>query len=114
MSYMETLRSRAKMIEDWKVWAKKVTYAVKTIMPDAEVYVFGSALRGDATGGSDVDVLIVSQNISEKVMERAKIKVEIEEMAGLPLYHPFEIHLATKDESGQYFGIAGKHIAKIG
>jgi len=110
---METLRLRAEMIEDWKVWAKKVAYAAKTIMPAAEVYVFGSAIRGDATGGSDIDVLIVSQNISEKALERAKLKVEIEEMAGLPLYHPFEIHLATKDESGQYFIIAGKNIAKI-
>lgn len=113
MSYMETLRSRAKMIEDWKVWSKKIAYAAKTIMPDAEVYVFGSVIRGDATGGSDIDLLIVSQNISKKALDQAKIKVEIEEMAGLPLYHPFEIHLATKDESGQYFVVAGKYIVKI-
>lgn len=113
MSYTETLRSRAKMIEDWKVWAKKIANAAKTIMPDAEVYVFGSVIMGDATGGSDIDMLIVSKNISEKALERAKIKVEIEEMAGLPLYHPIEMHLATKDESEQYFRIAGKHIVKI-
>ena len=113
MSFMEALRSRAKMIEDRKVWAKKVAYAAKIIMPDAEVYVFGSVIGEDATGGSDVDMLIVFQNISEKALERAKIKVEIKEMAGLPLYHPFEIHLASKDETEQYFIIAGKHIAKI-
>lgn len=110
---METLRSRAEIVKDWKVSAKKIANAAKTLMPDAEVYVFGSVIRGDATGGSDVDMLIVSQNISEKALEQAKIKVEIEEMAGLPLYPPFEIHLATKDKSKQYFAVAGKHIAKI-
>jgi hypothetical protein len=26
------------------------------------------------------------------------LKARIEEAAGLPLYHPFEIHLATDDE----------------
>ena len=102
------------MVEDWKVWAKKVVNAAKTIMPDARVYVFGSVIRGEATGGSDVDMLIVSQNIPGKVLEQSGIKVKIEEMAGLPIYHPFEIHLASKDESEQYIAVAGKHITKIG
>jgi hypothetical protein len=102
------------MIGDWKVWAKKVANAAKTIMPDVEVYVFGSVIRGEATGGSDIDMLIVSQNVPEKVLEQSEIKVKIEEMAGLPIYHPFEIHLASKDESEQYIAVAGKHITKIG
>ena len=114
MSYLETLRSRAKMIGDWKVWAKKVANAAKTIMPDARVYVFGSVISGEATGGSDIDMLIVSQNIPGKALEQSGIKVKIEDMAGLPIYHPFEIHLATRDESEQYLAVAGKHIVKIG
>jgi predicted nucleotidyltransferase len=114
VSYLGTLRSRAKMVEGWKVWARKVANAAKTIMPDARVYVFGSVIRGGATGGSDVDMLIVSQNVPRKVLERSRIKVKIEDMAGLPIYHPFEIHLATEDESEQYLAVAGKHIVKIG
>jgi len=41
--------------------------------------------------------------------KRAEIVVRIEEKAGLPLYHPFEIHLVDKEEAKWYF----RHIDKF-
>lgn len=62
-----------------------------------EVYVFGSFAEGIATGGSDVDVLIVAKGLPN-FRERGEKIAKIEEIANLPLYHPFQIHLATKEE----------------
>ncbi|MHA1581549.1 MAG: nucleotidyltransferase domain-containing protein [Candidatus Baldrarchaeia archaeon] len=70
---------------------------------------FGSVVRGEAVGGSDVDILIVHSKIPESRKKRAEIVVRIEEKAGLPLYHPFEIHLVNKEEAKWYF----RHIDKF-
>lgn len=55
-------------------------------------------VKEQAAGGSDVDILIVSDKLPEDFRSRGSLKAKIEEEAGLPLYHPFEIHLATGKE----------------
>jgi predicted nucleotidyltransferase len=60
-------------------------------------------VRGESTGGSDVDILIVSNEVPESNLERARMKVMIEERLGLPLYHPFELHLVKEEEAKLYF-----------
>jgi len=72
-------------------------------------YVFGSVVEGKATGGSDVDILIVSDKIPENSRDRGNLKAKIEEMTGLPLSHPFEIHLANKHDFKWY----RQHIKKM-
>ena len=37
------------------------------------------------------------------------MKAKIEEVAGLPLYHPYEIHLVNEEEAKWYF----KHVRKL-
>ncbi|MBO3802203.1 MAG: nucleotidyltransferase domain-containing protein [Candidatus Brockarchaeota archaeon] len=91
------------MVKNWKEYIAKIAGAVKSILPDSKIYVFGSVVKGESTGGSDVDVLIVSKNVPRNNLERAKIKVKIEELSNLPLYHPFEFHLANEDEGERYF-----------
>lgn len=61
-------------------------------------------------GGSDVDILIVSSNVPGKQRKRWELKAKIEERAGLPLYHPYEIHLANKKEAEWYLRHAGRLI----
>jgi predicted nucleotidyltransferase len=48
-----------------------------------------------------VDILIISDQLPKKCKDRGNLKANIEEGAGLPLYHPFEIHLATRGEAGE-------------
>jgi len=43
--------------------------------------------------------LIVADRLLRDFRVRGNLKAEIEEEAGLPLYHPFEIHLATREEA---------------
>jgi len=106
--YLDILLERAKMIENWRKHVDDILAAARRLLPDARVYVFGSVVIGEAVGGSDVDVLIVSAYLPRNKLERAKIKIEIERLASLPLHHPFELHLADKNEAQWYIERIGK------
>ena len=99
---------RRRMIEEWRYYVGKIARACKELLRDCEVYVFGSVVEGKWTGGSDVDVLVVSDEVPRSNRGRAEVKAMIEEKAGLPLTHPFEIHLVSRDEARWYW----RHIKK--
>ncbi|MGB9728095.1 MAG: nucleotidyltransferase domain-containing protein [Nitrososphaeria archaeon] len=101
--YIDTLIERAKMVREWRKYIPKLVKAIEEKVPDAKIYVFGSAVKGEAVAGSDIDILIVSKSFPESNIRRAEIKVEIEKLAGLPYYHPFEFHLADESEQKWYF-----------
>lgn len=88
----------AHLVRQWRFWAEAIAKAASEILGPCSVYVFGSVVEGLATGGSDVDVLIVADNLPSDFRERAEAIAKIEETAKLPLYHPFQIHLATWSE----------------
>ncbi len=111
--FMETALRRAKMLWEWRTWVQRIAKVARELLPDAQVYVIGSTVRGDNVGGSDVDILIVSREIPGKAIERAEIKAIIEEKLGLPPYHPFEIHLLTPREAEPYLRRAKQHVLKI-
>jgi predicted nucleotidyltransferase len=100
--YIDFLTERAEMIRNWDSYVVKIARAAKSILPDAKVYVFGSVLRGEAVGGSDVDILIVSKCMPRSNIERAEIKLRIEGLVSLPPHHPFELHLADEREMEWY------------
>jgi len=89
----------SKIIRDWRFWCEAIAKAAGEVLGLCEVYVFGSVVEGRVTGGSDVDVLIVADRLPKNFSLRGNIKAKIEEAAKLPLYHPFEIHLATRKEA---------------
>ncbi len=109
----DTLLQRVKMLKNWKAWVSKIAKVAKELMLDAEVYVIGSVVRGDFVAGSDVDILIVSNSVPERIVGRGKIKVLIEEKLNLPYYHPFEIHLLKPEEAELYLRKAGKYVNKV-
>ncbi|MBO3801191.1 MAG: nucleotidyltransferase domain-containing protein [Candidatus Bathyarchaeia archaeon] len=99
---LNLLQARLKLNElarDWRFWSQKTAEAARRLLGSCEVYVFGSVVKGQAVGGSDVDILIVSEKLPDDFRSRGSLKAKIEEEAGLPLYHPFEIHLATGNEA---------------
>ena len=98
-----------RMIERWKEYSKRIANVSKDLLGDCDVYVFGSVAEDTWTGGSDVDILVISDNLPESNKERGELKAKIEEKAGLPLFHPFEIHLANSKEAEQYW----RHIRKF-
>jgi len=99
MSVSEVMVERARMLRDWTRYAEAIARAVRELLPEARIYVFGSVVSGKAVGSSDVDILVVARELPRSHLERARIKALVEERCGLPYYHPFEIHLVTPDEA---------------
>jgi predicted nucleotidyltransferase len=100
--YADLLAERAWIVRRWKDYMPSIVRAARALIPGARVYVFGSAIKGTTVGGSDVDILITSGKVPRSNADRAKLKVEIEEISGLPPYHPFEFHIADEDEAKWY------------
>lgn len=96
------LRSRlemARMAREWRLWASRIAGAAERLLGECEVYVFGSVAEGRETGGSDVDVLIICGGLPGRTLERWRLLARIEEEAGLPPFHPFQIHLVSREEA---------------
>jgi predicted nucleotidyltransferase len=100
-------------VREWKSRVPIIAREFYEVLPDAKVYVFGSAVRGDITAGSDVDILVVSDRLAGGALARARLKVRAEERAGLPEYHPFEIHLVTQSEARPFIRRAKRDIVLL-
>jgi len=96
--YYRARYERFKSLLRWRDQLPELLEAVRSVLPDAEVYVFGSALRNRLTANSDVDVLVVSDRALGS--QRHKLVVAIEERLRTPLI--FEIHLTTKEKLAWY------------
>lgn len=96
--YYRARYTRFRALLRWRQHLPGLIKAAKEVLPDAELYVFGSAVRGELTANSDVDVLIVSDGVIG--WQRHKIGAAIEERLEKALI--FEIHLVTQQEMGWY------------
>ncbi len=111
MSLEEYMIKRLRMLLKWRHYVKILCEAVRKILPDAEVYVFGSAIQSELTAVSDIDVLIVSRKVPKTFGECSKIRSKIRKEAeklGIPWDYPLEIHLATPEEAETYKKLAKK------
>jgi hypothetical protein len=82
--------------KDYRFYCQRIKKRAESILGPVRVLVFGSIIRGEAAPGSDIDVLVISENLPDDHDERGKIKSEIKRAAGS--LSPFQIHLVTKDE----------------
>ncbi len=99
------------MLEEWRRWAELIATAAKEIISsDVKVYVIGSVAEGNYVASSDVDILIISSEVPEKLSERSRIRVLIEERLKMPYYHPFEFHIVRPEEAEPYLKRAKKVI----
>jgi hypothetical protein len=103
--YYRSRHVKFRQLLGWRDHIANLSDAVKKVLPDAEVYLFGSALEGELTANSDVDVLIVSERASGP--QRHKLATMIENELKMPLL--FEIHLTTRDRLEWY----RKHAKKL-
>ena len=76
------------LLKKYKEIATLVKKIVKKIDPDAKVYVFGSVVKGKFTGGSDIDILIVSEKVDKKHEIAVAVYKNIEA--------PIELHIVTE------------------
>jgi len=86
-------------LRGWRVLAERVYKAARMVLGDVEAFIFGSSLKDALTASSDIDILVVAEDLPRYALERGRLKALIEECAGLPPIHPVEIHLATLREA---------------
>jgi predicted nucleotidyltransferase len=91
------MKQRREMLKNYKKYLAKIYSSSKEILKDSKLYIFGSVIEGKNVGGSDIDLLIIA-NVPKNHLIRTQIIANIEEKAGLPLSHPFEIHLLSSEE----------------
>ncbi|WP_460024354.1 nucleotidyltransferase domain-containing protein [Infirmifilum sp. SLHALR2] len=77
-----------KALEKYMEVAAEVKKVVLEVDPEAEVYVFGSVVRGDYTAASDIDILVVTEKLDRKydIMTRVYQRVDA----------PVELHVVTR------------------
>ena len=96
--YYKSRHGRYKQLLSWRDHITDLSDAAKKVLPDADVYLFGSAIEGELTANSDVDVLIISDRASG--LQRHRLVTMIEN--GLKVPSIFEIHLTTRDKLEWY------------
>ncbi|MEM3480882.1 MAG: nucleotidyltransferase domain-containing protein [Candidatus Korarchaeum sp.] len=105
MRSLDLAWDRARILREWRSWADRIARAAERVLGKGltGVFVFGSAVSGEIVASSDVDILIVARNLPRLASARSELKRRILEEAGLPLVHPFEIHLVDGEEALIYF-----------
>lgn len=95
---IEIARERQKYFDDPVYYAR----VIKDLLgfKDLQVLLFGSVAEGKCTMASDIDLLIVSDEVPRSLDERAKPMNRINDAVGQ--LHLFELHLITPKEFQQY------------
>jgi predicted nucleotidyltransferase len=75
---------------NWKNIARRVKDIIHRIDPAAKIYVFGSVVKGRITGASDIDILVITNNIDRKYDMMVAVYREIEA--------PVELHIVTPEK----------------
>ncbi|MGB9709381.1 MAG: nucleotidyltransferase domain-containing protein [Infirmifilum uzonense] len=115
MKNLDIAWERSKILRDWREYVIKIVEASREVFSEdlVGVYVFGSAVSGKLVATSDIDLLIVARNLPASLLARTELKERIEVAAGLPLIHPFEIHLVSEEEAKIYFRHIGRNYLKL-
>jgi predicted nucleotidyltransferase len=82
-------------LRNWKEIAKCVKEIISKIDPSAEIYVFGSVVRGEYTGASDIDILVITNNIEKKYEIMVKVYKKINA--------PVELHIVSPEQYRRWY-----------
>ena len=93
---IEMSKEKQRYFDDYMKYSKLIKQTSEEFLGNVEVFLFGSFVEGKHTMASDIDVLIISDNIKD----RNKVLLEINRALGI--FHPFELHLITKKEFEWY------------
>jgi len=99
--YIKIRAERLRELMNWRDFLPIIVEAVREVLGDKPLYVFGSAIEGKLTVDSDIDIAIIVEKVPEKAMERVRIidKIwEVIEKRGVSYWYPIELHLITLEE----------------
>ena len=98
--YLELLR-------DYRRVAGEVKRIVREIDPRAEVYVFGSVVKGRFTGASDIDILVVTDMVDKRYDFMVRVYKTVDA--------PVELHVASPEQFERWYRrfIASDELVRI-
>lgn len=83
------------LLRNYMEVAREVKRIVRSVDPDARVFVFGSVVRGRYTAASDIDILVVTDRDEEKY----RIMVEVYKRVEAPV----ELHVTTPERFASWY-----------
>jgi len=89
--YLELARVYSILMKNLKELLKSIKCDVEKLAPGVEVYLFGSYAESRATAGSDVDILVVVESVSEE--EAYRIKAHLKRKY---IEYPLEVHVVPR------------------
>lgn len=98
----EIANKKKKYFKNFNYYGKKIKkIAEKILGKGVKVLIFGSSVKGNWSPKSDIDVLIISENLSKNWEENLPFKVNIKKSLGS--FSPFQIHLALPEEYENWY-----------
>jgi len=86
-------------LKKYREVAASVKEIVKEDYEDVGVYVFGSVVKGDFTASSDIDILLVFNEMDKD--DAVELKAKILRRMGFAV--PLQIHIATQKEFKEWY-----------
>lgn len=91
------MAKRMRMLREWRDIVSRAARIVKQLIPEAEVYAFGSAVTGRVTGSSDIDVLVVVPNNLSERETHTYLSNKLEEHLGSTSYI-LDLHIVRRED----------------
>ncbi len=96
----EIFEERKKYFENAEKFCKEIKKEAQKNLGEVKLYLFGSVAKGKWGPDSDIDVLVVSNDLPRDWEERRKLRTKLK--SKFP-FAPFQIHLATFEEFEQWY-----------
>ena len=93
---LERKKVRDKYFSNVEYYLNLIKKRANEILQNPRVIVFGSYVKGNMSPNSDIDVMIIAEeleNTQEDPFKKAKVRMKI--LEGFDSAHPFEVHLVT-------------------
>ena len=96
-----TQRKKENYFKNWQKHCRDIKEIAKEFLKEVRVLVFGSIIEDKWGPASDIDVLIISNNLPKNLEKRGEIRTKIK--AKLDPFSPFQLHLATPQEFENWY-----------
>jgi len=95
--YVEEGKKTLEVLSNPVKVGREVKKLVLKFWPKARVYVFGSSVRGKYTASSDIDILIVVDDVDYEDASRVKAQIYMVKD------YPIEVHVATPKQFANWY-----------
>ncbi|MFZ8848263.1 MAG: nucleotidyltransferase domain-containing protein [Minisyncoccia bacterium] len=98
---LERKQKRERFLENIDYYINLIKERAKNNLgEETKIYLFGSYLTENFGPNSDIDILVITEN---EIDQKEKSRVLSEILEDFDVYHPFEIHFASKSQFENWY-----------